>query len=104
MPNTTLLIMPFTTSLEVHGGLHLRPERSLIHADENNGHQVAAKYAHCGKKPAKRGIEITPDQNLGATTRAIGSTAIISIADNCSVAFISPISAVIEEPARLGEQ
>ena len=37
----------------------------------------------------------------GATTRAIGSTAIMSIAFNCSVAFISPISAVIAEPARL---
>ena len=34
-------------------------------------------------------------------TRAIGSTAIISIAEICSVAFMSPISAVIAEPARL---
>ena len=42
-----------------------------------------------------------PAQKRGATTRDIGSTAIISIADNCSVVFISPISAVIAEPARL---
>ena len=46
-------------------------------------------------------MEITPAQKRGATTRAIGSTAIISIADSCSVAFIRPISAVIAEPARL---
>jgi SsrA-binding protein len=36
----------------------------------------------------------------GASTRAIGSTAIISIAASCSPAFISPISAVSEVPAR----
>ena len=32
--------------------------------------------------------------------RWIGSTAIISMADNCSPAFISPISAVSDVPAR----
>ncbi len=44
---------------------------------------------------------MTPPQNRGATTRASGSTAIISIADSCSVVFIRPISAVIALPARL---
>ena len=33
--------------------------------------------------------------------RASGSTAIISIADSCSVVFMRPISAVIALPARL---
>src|ERR1700752_1549731 len=53
------------------------------------------------KSAARSGIEITPAQKRGATTRAIGSTAIISIAASCSVAFMRPISAVIAEPARL---
>ena len=48
-------------------------------------------------------MEITPAQKRGATTRAMGSTAIISIAESCSVAFISPISAVIALPARLAK-
>src|SRR5437016_5275590 len=52
---------------------------------------------------AKSGIEITPPQKRGATTRATGSTAIISIAESCSVAFIRPISAVIAEPTRLAK-
>ena len=46
------------------------------------------------------GIAITPAQKRGAITREIGLTAIISIADNCSVAFIKPISAVMAVPAR----
>ena len=50
---------------------------------------------------ASSGMEITPPQKRGPMTRAIGSTAIISIALICSVAFIRPISAVIAEPARL---
>src|SRR3954468_2965165 len=50
---------------------------------------------------ASIGIEITPPQKRGATTRAMGSTAIISIAEICSVAFIRPISAVMADPARL---
>lgn len=49
---------------------------------------------------ASRGIEMTPPQKRGATTRAIGLTAIMSIAFSCSVAFIRPISAVTEDPAR----
>ena len=48
---------------------------------------------------AKIGILIIPAQNLGATILATGLTAIISIADNCSVVFINPISAVIAVPA-----
>ena len=53
---------------------------------------------------ASSGIEITPPQKRGATTRASGSTAIISIADSCSVAFIRPISAVIALPGAAREQ
>ena len=56
------------------------------------------------KSTASSGIEITPAQNRGATTRAIGSTAIISMAAICSVAFIRPISAVIALPARLANR
>ncbi|MNS97017.1 hypothetical protein D3C72_1313400 [compost metagenome] len=50
---------------------------------------------------ARMGIEITPAQKRGATTRATGSTAITLIASSCSVAFIRPISAVIALPERL---
>ena len=53
---------------------------------------------------ASSGIEITPAQKRGATTRAIGSTAIISIAEICSVAFIRPISAVIADAGAAREQ
>ena len=49
---------------------------------------------------ASSGMLIKPARNRGAMTRRIGSTAIISIPDNCSVAFIKPISAVRAEPAR----
>ena len=52
---------------------------------------------------ANRGMDMKPPQNIGATTREYGSTAIISIADNCSVDFMMPISAVIAEPARLAK-
>jgi hypothetical protein len=38
--------------------------------------------------------------SLGAITRPKGSTAIISMALNCSPAFIRPISAVKDVPAR----
>src|SRR2546421_85621 len=55
------------------------------------------------KSAARSGIEITPPQNRGATTRASGSTAIISIAASCSVVFMSPISAVMADPARLAK-
>ena len=46
------------------------------------------------------GMAIIPAQKRGAMTRRNGSTAIISKLDNCSVAFIKPISAVNAEPAR----
>ena len=49
---------------------------------------------------ASIGIEINPAKKRGVIIRLIGSTAIISIPDNCSVAFIKPISAVNAEPAR----
>jgi hypothetical protein len=49
---------------------------------------------------ASSGIAMTPPQKRGASTRCTGSTAIISIAESCSPAFIRPISAVSEVPAR----
>ena len=45
-------------------------------------------------------MTITPAQKRGARMRCTGSTAIISMADSCSPAFIRPISAVREVPAR----
>ena len=51
------------------------------------------------KIAASNGIDIKPARNRGATTRSIGLTAIISIPESCSVAFIRPISAVSAEPA-----
>ena len=50
---------------------------------------------------ASKGIEITPAQKRGATTRATGLTAITFMASNCSVVFIKPISLVIALPALL---
>ena len=51
-------------------------------------------------RPASSGMETTPAMNRGANTRLRGSTAIISMAESCSPAFIRPISAVSEVPAR----
>ena len=45
-------------------------------------------------------MAMTAPQNRGAKIRATGSTAIISMALSCSPAFIRPISAVSEVPAR----
>jgi hypothetical protein len=45
-------------------------------------------------------MEITPAQKRGAITRAMGATAIMSMALSCSVTFMRPISAVTAEPAR----
>ena len=49
---------------------------------------------------ARIGIETMPPRKRGASTRLFGSMAIMSIAANCSPAFIRPISAVSEVPAR----
>ena len=56
------------------------------------------------KSAASSGMETMPPQKRGATMRANGSTAIISIAAICSVVFISPISAVTALPARLAKR
>jgi DHA2 family multidrug resistance protein len=53
------------------------------------------------KMAASTGMDSTPAQKRGATTRAIGLTAITAMASSCSVAFIRPISAVMAEPLRL---
>ena len=47
---------------------------------------------------ASTGIASTPPMKRGASTRLFGSIAIISIAANCSPAFIRPISAVSDVP------
>ena len=65
--------------------------------------RYAPKTPSVENSAASSGIEMIPPQNRGATTRASGSTAIISIAESCSVAFIRPISAVIALPARLAK-
>jgi hypothetical protein len=49
---------------------------------------------------ASSGMVMTPAQKRGARMRCTGSTAIISMARNCSPAFIRPISAVSDVPAR----
>ena len=49
---------------------------------------------------ASKGIEMMPPMKRGASTRWRGSMAINSIAAICSPAFIRPISAVSEVPAR----
>jgi len=51
------------------------------------------------KIAAKSVIAIIPAQNRGEIILWIGFTAIISILESCSVAFIRPISAVNAEPA-----
>ena len=49
---------------------------------------------------ASSGIAMTPPMKRGTRMRLRGSTAIISIAASCSPAFMRPISAVSEVPAR----
>ncbi|MDT4856363.1 hypothetical protein FQZ97_907510 [compost metagenome] len=49
---------------------------------------------------ASKGIAITPAMKRGASTRLRGSIAISSMAAICSPAFMRPISAVSEVPAR----
>ena len=49
---------------------------------------------------ASSGMVMMPAQKRGARMRSTGSTAIISITAICSPAFIRPISAVSEVPAR----
>ena len=49
---------------------------------------------------ASSGMVMTPAQKRGARMRCTGSTAIISMALNCSSAFMRPISAVSDVPAR----
>ena len=49
---------------------------------------------------ARIGIETMPPMKRGASTRLRGSIAIMSIAASCSPAFIRPISAVSDVPAR----
>src|SRR5690625_6187659 len=45
-------------------------------------------------------MAITPPQKRGTNTRRTGTTAITSMAASCSPAFMRPISAVSEVPAR----
>ena len=52
------------------------------------------------KITARIGSDTTAARKRGTTTRAMGSTAIMSMAANCSVARIRPISAVTADPAR----
>jgi len=52
------------------------------------------------KTAASSGMAMMPPRKRGARIRLTGSTAIISIADSCSPAFIRPISAVSAVPAR----
>jgi hypothetical protein len=49
---------------------------------------------------ASSGMVMTPAQKRGARMRCTGSTAIISMALSCSPAFMRPISAVSDVPAR----
>ena len=102
MPNTTLLMTPFMMSK--------RKSTADCICDQKAPSSTPMKATPISQPPnmpiaensaASSGIEITPPQKRGATTRAIGFTAIMSIAFSCSVVFISPISAVTAEPARL---
>ncbi|KAG1522242.1 hypothetical protein G6F51_014620 [Rhizopus arrhizus] len=49
---------------------------------------------------ARMGMAMMPPHRRGPSTRRIGSTAMTSMADSCSPAFIRPISAVRDVPAR----
>ena len=56
------------------------------------------------KIEANSGMENTPAQKCGATTRATEFTAITFIASSYSVVFIKPISLVIAPPALLANR
>ncbi|MNG24522.1 hypothetical protein D3C87_1381060 [compost metagenome] len=49
---------------------------------------------------AKIGMAMMPPHRRGTSTRRMGSTAMTSMAASCSPAFIRPISAVSDVPAR----
>jgi hypothetical protein len=85
---------------DIDAALDLAPEGSGIHADHQHAHHPAANDAHGAEHGRQQGMVMTPAQNRGARMRCTGSTAIISITLICSPAFIRPISAVSDVPAR----
>ena len=96
-----LLTMPLPTSRRTSTPrLHDRPEVAGIDADQQHGDDVGAEDADGENRIARIGIETMPPRKRGASTRLLGSTAIMSIAASCSPAFIRPISAVSDVPAR----
>ncbi len=80
---------------------HLRPKSAIVHAQTV---PTPTKYPPITpimlNSAASSGMETTPAKKRGEMMRRNGSTAIISIPDNCSVAFMMPISAVSADPAR----
>ena len=100
-PNTALLTTPLPTSRQTStpfcwidqklpGSMPIRPTAT----------SQAPRMPIAVKRMASSGIEIMPAMKRGASTRWRGSIAISSSAAICSPAFMRPISAVSEVPAR----
>jgi hypothetical protein len=103
-PNTTLLMMPLTMSRRKSTAACMLPQNAPLSMPISfTPTRYAPKMPSVENSAVRSGIDTSPPQNRGATTRASGSTAIISIADSCSVVFIRPISAVMALPARLAK-
>ena len=100
-PNTRLLTMPLPTSRQTSTPpciwLQKAPGSTPISSTPITQPPTMPTALNTA---ASSGMAITPPQKRGARIRRTGSTAIISIALNCSPAFIRPISAVRDVPAR----
>src|SRR5690606_17852818 len=101
MPNTTLLMKPFRTSL-------MTSTPSCI-CDQNAPGSMPMSSTPTTQPPmtptmektaASTGMAMTPPQKRGTSTLRMGSTAITSMAVSYSPALLSPLSAVIYVPAR----
>ena len=100
-PNTMLLTMPFPTSRHTSTPpwiwLQNEPASTpIINTPTTQPPMMPVAL----NTAASSGITMTPAQNRGARMRCTGSTAIISMTLICSPAFMRPISAVSEVPAR----
>ena len=101
MNNTAFALMVAIPFLLIHAFLQARTSEIVdgLEAAKISFLNVVQRI-RAENQAASSGMASTPARKRGASTRARGSMAISSIAAICSPAFISPISAVSEVPAR----
>ena len=100
-PNTALLTMPLPMSRQTSTPLCMMDQKLPASTPISiTATTQAPRMPTAENIAASSGMETMPPMKRGASTRWRGSTAISSIAASCSPAFIRPISAVSEVPAR----